>query len=272
MASDLTEDQKLVMLGMRSPNQQSTAQSSTVQTFKTNIAEEWDTFQENFEDAGLTDWAGFETWLTNNGVSADTASNIRSSLESKYPTFGDYSDVVLNSTSWEDYQTNFKSGSGLRSTLKTQDGQSIAGVQVYEEAGVGRAGQEIPAGGVEIYGTNVHFSQSSTVGNEQEPAEDQSPNPITYSNLSVSNTTPVPYEDIDVSADVTNNTNIPGFGVVPELIVDGSVEKTKTITVDANSTTSVTFTIQFTEYESHEVTINDLSPETVVVVHPGLIR
>jgi len=270
MASDLTEDQKLVMLGMRSPNQQTTAQSSTITTFKENVAEEWDTFQENFEDANLSDWAGFETWLTNNGVSADTASKIRSSLESKYPTFGDYSDVVLNATSWEEYQTNFKAGSGLRSTLKTQDGQSIAGVQVYEEGGVGRAGQSIPAGGVEIYGTNVHFSQSSSVGGEQEPAEDQSANPITYANLSVTPDLPAPYEDITVSADVTNNTNIPGFGVVAELIVDGSVEKTKTITVDANSTTQVSFTIQFDIYEAHEVTIADLPPESVVVVHPNL--
>lgn len=271
MASDLTEDQKLVMLGMRSPNQQSTAQSTTVQTYKNNIAKEWDTFQENFEDEGLTDWAGFETWLTDNGVTADTASNVRSSLESKYPTFSDYSDVVLDSTSWEDYQSNFKVGSGLRSSLKTEDGQSIAGVQVYEESGVGRAGQEIEAGGVEVYGTQVHFSQSATVGNEQEPAEDQSTNPITYSNLSVSNTTPVPYEEIEVSADVTNNTNIPGFGVVVELVVDDAVSKTKTVEVPANSTASVTFTIEFAEYESHEVTIGDLSPQTVVVVHPGLV-
>jgi len=271
MASDLTEDQKLVMLGMRSPNQQSTAQSTTITVFKNNIAEEWDTFQENFEDAGLTTWSGFETWLTNNGVDATTASNIRTELENKYPTFSDYSDIVLNATSWEDYSSNFKVGSGLRSSLKTEDGESAAGIQVYEEGGVGRSGQSIPAGGVEVYGTEVHFSQSTAVGSEQTPAEDQSDNPITYSNLSVSNTTPVPYEDIDVSATVTNNTSIPGFGVVPELVVDGSVEKTKTITVPANSSTTVTFTIEFVEYESHEVTINDLPPETVVVVHFGLV-
>lgn len=270
MASDLTEDQKLVMLGLRSPNNQDTAQSTTINEFQTNIASEWATFQENFEDANLTSWSEFETWLTNNGVDADTAANIRTDLESKYPTFGDYKDVVLNGTSWEDYQTNFKAGSGLRSTLTTEDGQSAAGIQVYEEGGVGRAGQSIPAGGVEVYGTEVHFSQSAATGGTQTPPEDESDTPITYSNLTISETLPVAGETITISADVTNNTNFPGIGVVAELIVDDSVVDTKTVEVPANSTTSVSFQRSFDIYTSNEVQIGDTTPQTVTVVHPNL--
>jgi len=270
MASDLTEDQKLVMLGLRSPNQQATAFEGAFVTLQNNIASDWDEFQELYEDASIASFDDFETWLTNNGISSADASNIRSQFESKF-SFADFDSTLLGSTSWEDFKSNFRVGSGLRSELKTEDGLSIGGVQVYEEGGIGRAGQSIAAGGVEVYGTEVHFSQSAAVGGEQTPAEDQSANPITYSNLSVSDTTPVPFEDIDVSATVTNNTNIPGFGVVAELQVDGEVRSKKTITVPANSSTTVTFTTDFSEYASYEVTIGDLSPETVVVIHPNLI-
>jgi hypothetical protein len=259
------------MLGLRSPNNQSTAQTTAINVFQTNIAQSWDTFQENFEDENLSSWSGFETWLTDNGVESGTAGNIRTQLESKYPTFSDYSDIVINATSWEDYKTNFKNGSGLRSTLTTQDGLSAAGIQVYEEGGVGRDGQSIPAGSVEVYGTEVHFSQSATPGGAQEPPEDQTDTPVTYSNLTISNDLPVPNEDIDVSVDVANNTNVPGIGVVAELIVDGEVDKTKSIEVAANSTATVSFTKRFEDYGSFDVSIGDTTPQTVTVIHPGLV-
>ena len=152
--SELTEDQKLIKLGLRSPNQTQSAGSEAIEKLKNKISEEWATFQENFEDANLSSFDDFETWLTNNGFDSDTATNIRNQFEQKYASFSDFKTKVIDDfESFADFENDFASNTGLRSDREDADtGLSAAGIKVFEEAGVGRSGQSIPAGGVEVYG------------------------------------------------------------------------------------------------------------------------
>lgn len=234
-------------------------------SFQSNIAESWATFQENFEDAGLGSWADFETWLTDNGISSTTASNIRTQLEAKYASWSDFEDHILNQyTSWEDFRNDFQAGTFFRSEGVDTDGRAMAGVRIFEEPGVTREGINAPRGAIEIIGKEVHFSQSGTL-------RDSTPDdPINYSNLSISNTTPVPNESFDVSADVENTTSFT-LPVPVSVLVDDGIEKTKTVDINGGTTRSVTFTISLEDLGNYEVTIGDLASQTVTVIPPELI-
>jgi len=272
--SGLTEEQKLVKLGLRSPNQTESSATETIQQYKDKIASKWKTFQENFEDANLGSWSDFETWLVDNGVDADRAANIRSSFESKYSSFSDFSDKILNEyTSWSDFENDFASNTGLRSTRETDSGLSAAGIKVYEESGVGRSGQSISAGGVEVYGKEVHFSQTSSVRDTPDESAGTE-EPVVWHNLSVEPTGLQTGDTITVEADVTNNTGYIG-NVVGELIVDGSVELKKTRELTANTTITITFEevvggIIPDASGTFDIGISKAGTESVTVAYGGL--
>lgn len=269
--SELTEDQKLVKLGLRSPNQTQSAGSETIEEFKNKIAEEWDTFQENFEDSNLSSWGDFETWLVDNGFSADKASTIRSNFEQKYSSFSEFSDKILNDfESFEDFENDFASNTGLRSTRETDDGLSAGGIKVYEEAGVGRSGQSIPAGGVEVYGAEVHFSETTNV-QETKDESAGTEEPIVWDNLSVSPTGVRIGDIVTVEADVTNNTGFVG-NVVAELILDGEVIDTKTRELEGNTTITVSFeyTAGADGTGTFDIGISKAGTDEIQVIYGGL--
>lgn len=259
--SELTGDQKLVKLGLRSPNQTQSAGEETTATFKDEIAEEWDTFQEKFEDANLGSFDDFETWLINNGFDADTAANISNNFESKYGDWSTYNSKIINEyDSYTDFENDFASNSGFRSTRETDTGLSAGGIKVYEEDGVGRSGQSIPAGGVEVYGKEIHFSQSGAVKETPDESAGVS-DPVVWDNLNVTPNLPNPGETITVEADVTNNTGLTA-NTVAQLLVDGSVAKTRERPIPANATKTITF----------EETVADIVPETVGTFDIGIAK
>jgi len=269
--SELTEDQKLVKLGLRSPNQTINAGAELLEKLKSKVAEEWDKFQENFEDASLSSFDEFETWLVDNGFDQTTATNIRNKFEDKYPSFSEFKTTLIDEyDSWEAFENDFASNAGLRSDRKTDNGLAAAGMKVYEESGVGRSGQSIPAGGVEIYGKEIHFSQSSAVRDtkdESSGADDA----IEYSNLSVSPTGIRVGDTVTVEADLDHNTPFAG-SVVADFIVDGNTRESKTIQLTGNDNKTVSF-----EYTAGEdgtgtfaLAIEDLDPVDVTVIYGGL--
>lgn len=261
--SNITENQKLVMLGLRSPNQSQSAGTEITSTLKNNISEDWDTYVSQFDSANLSSWADYENWLVNNGVSSDQAASIRSKLESKYPDWATFKDKTLNDyTSWFDWEADFQSNVGLRSDRTDADGQPSAGIKVHEEDGITRAGDPIEAGGVEVFGREVHFAQTGPIEQSGEPS-------ISYSNLTISDTTPYLNQSVDISADVSN-TSAYGGSVVAELIVDSAIWKAQTIELGGNTTKTVTFTTPFTDYDEYEVKIGPLPSQTVTVQHDGI--
>lgn len=269
--SELTEDQKLVKLGLRSPNQTQSAGSEVLEKFKQKIAESFKTFQENFEYANLSSFGDFETWLVDNGFTQTDATNIRNSFEKKYSSFSDFKTAVIDDFgSWEDFENDFASNTGLRSDRENENGLAAGGIKVYEEDGIGRNGQDIPAGGVEIYGKEVHFSQSGAVKQTKEESSGTE-DPIVWSNLSVSPTGVRIGDTVDVEADVTNNTGFVG-NVVAELIVDGTVKDKKTRELSGNTTITVSF--EYTGGEdgtgSFDIGISKAGTEEVTVIYGGL--
>lgn len=274
--SELTEDQKLVKLGLRSPNQTQSAGAELIEKFKTNIAEEWSDFQTAFDNANLTSWNDFETWLTDNGFTTNVAGNIRTQLEGKYASWSDFSDTILNEySSWADFENDFASNSGLRSDREdSETGLAAAGVKVFEESGVGRSGQEIPAGGVEVYGAEVHFSETTAVRETKDESAGGA-DAIAWSNLSVSPTTADVLTTVTVEADVTNNTSYPG-STVAELLVDDTVIETKTVDIAGNTTKTVSMnwlagkTDDGEEVGTFAVGLSKAGTQDVTVIYPNL--
>lgn len=88
---------------------------------------------------------------------------------------------------------------------------------------------------------------------------------VTSSDLRVSNATPTLNDVIYVSATVTNDTNIPRPNVQVALLVDGQIEDSKAVRIPASSSTRVSFSVSFDEYESFDVSIGDIDPTTVTV-------
>ena len=92
---------------------------------------------------------------------------------------------------------------------------------------------------------------------------------ISFSNVSVSNTTPITYEEITVSADATNSGGDAGTaGSV--LAVNNITEDWQTVDVPANSTRTVRYTISFSDVGTYDIQVNDSSAVTVTVLPPEL--
>ena len=272
--SELTEDQKLVKLGLRSPNQTQSAGGEVLEKFKNKISELFDKFQEKFEDANLGSFGEFETWLVDNGFDSTTAKNIRNKFEEKYSTFSDFKTKVIDDfESWGDFENAFASNTGLRSDRSNEDGLAAAGVKVYEESGVGRSGQSIPAGGVEIYGKEIHFSQTESVKKTKEESSGGK-DPIVWDNLRVEPNGLQTGDTIKVEADVTNNTGFVG-NIVAELIVDGVVQMKKTRELRGNTTITVSFKevvggIIPNATGTFDIGISKAGSESVTVAYGGL--
>ena len=257
--SGLTEDQKLVWLGIRQATHTSSDGAGIIAKLQDAFGDEYDDFLDAYEAEDPADFDEFEAFLVDNDT--EDAGAIRNTFESRYETFAEFDDDVRSFDSYIELQNSFGSGSGLRSDLTDDDGDPVAGIKVYESAGVGTNGQSIPAGGVEVFGDEVYFSKSTPF---EEPDED-----FEYANLQVSNTTPVPGQTITVSATVSNPSSDWQAEIV-QFFEDGDVYSSSFVTVPGNDSTTVEFEWSSSEYKSVELTIGPLPPETVTVIHPSL--
>ena len=272
--SGITEEQKLVKLGLRSPNQTESAVAGIIAQLQTNIANEWETFQELFEDENLSSWDAFETWLVDNGFDQDSAENVRTTLEEKYESFSEFKNAIISEyESWTDFENDFASNDGLRGDRDTTGGLTATGVTVYNEAGVGRSGQKIPAGGIEVFGTEVHFSESDELKDTPDDSAGTD-DPVEWSNLVVDPTPASIGEDVSVTADITNNASYLRF-ITAELVVENEVRKSKTVEVSGKSTKTVSFThtagVDVTyASSSYRVGISKAGAEELLVTFPPI--
>jgi hypothetical protein len=263
----MSEKEKLVKLGLRSPNQSESALAGTKQILQDNIAEEWSVFQSDFESAGSTSFDEFESWLTGNGIGTTSATNIRNAMETKYASWSEFDDKIRNTyTEWGDFENDFAANTVLRSNRTTDSGLSAAGVKLYNEAGVGRGGQSIPAGGVEIYGKQIHFSQTLTVQDDPDDGGGGVAEPITYANMTGPTGAFSPDGPYTYTADVTNNTSFTG-SVVVDFIKDGVVQKSQTVTLAGGEEKVVSFDYYFFNVGEFEFSIGPLDPITTSVTY-----
>jgi len=265
----VSEEQKLVRLGIRSATDTGTAGAGIVRTFKQYISDVWVQFEELYVDRSPTTFQEFKNWLLDNSTPESRAVSVRQTLEAKFASFGDFDNLVRNEVeSYREFRQNFSVNNAFRSGRVNDFGSSAAGVRVFNEAGVGRSGQEIPAGGVELFGTEVHFSQTDTV----RPTDDESAGtnpPVAFSNLTLSKTTVATGETFQISADVANNTTFEKT-VTVEFIVDETVANRQTVVIQDGGSETVTFDEFIDEVGTFDVTVGPLSAKQITVAPPGL--
>lgn len=95
---------------------------------------------------------------------------IRSGFTSESASWAAFKyEVIYNYENWSDFENSWRGATTVSSDLKSdpnkQSGASRAGgVRVHEERGTTRDGARVPAGTVEIFGPEVHFSKTGNTG------------------------------------------------------------------------------------------------------------
>jgi len=258
--SSLTPKEKLKALGVSAPAVQNNP-------FLTEFGaiEDYGFSQFVTDVQGQASFAEFETYLQNTvGLSASDAEQFRKRMEQKYASFSDFQNALSGFSNEDEWINSFSWGTTIAGDTTEADGQTLGGgIRVHAEAGVSYDGVSVPAGSVEIFGSEIHTSQSGASSTKQSA--------FTTTNLTISDTTPDLFEEITIGADVTNNN---GYNdrATAKLIEDGEVVDSKSFLVGANSTRSISFTRQYTELVSVEVRINDTPTQDVIVVPTGLVE
>lgn len=257
----LSEDKKLVWLGLKQPKQDQSVIEKTVQLLEEHVGD-FSTYQTEV-DENLTSLSEHETYLINQGFETEDAESFTSKIENAYNTWDDYrSFVVADINSYEGLKNGFGTTSAFVGESQTESGEPASGIRVHDDGGITYAGVQVPAGTVEVFGNRVEFSQ-------QDPPDDAEA-VFEYSNLQVSNTIPTTFETIDVSADISNTGNREGTAYV-QLLEDGAVYAEQQVQVAAGATETVTFSWFSSELKSVELTIDGLEPELVSVIPAGLL-
>lgn len=255
----LEPKEKLIWLGLKRATQSESEVQTEVITLESSVGD-YDTFQTGVSNQ--TSYSDFKTYLTNNGFTSDEADDFISKAQNNFNSWSDFQDYVVNQTdSYEEFRTGFGNTNTIGSELQTQGGDKISGVRFFEQAGVTKDGVDVPEGSVEVFGREVHFSQTGSSA--------PSTSPVTYSNITSSDL----LHTFDVgsngtiSADVSNPNSTPVTENIP-LIEDGSVLITTVRTIPANSTETVSFTIAKNSVECHDYAIGDTSE--ILVCWQGL--
>jgi len=269
--ADLSEDKKLVWLGLQNPQQDVSQVQMEIQKLKNEVGD-FATFQKHLDaydldgdgtDDDISSYSDFKTYLLDNAFTESEADAFIEKIKLNFDSYQDFEDFIENEAeSYEDVAVQFGSGTGITDGQKTEDGGSVSGLEFHDEQAVSRDGVTLPPGTVEIYGNRIEFSQTDSVVTEDAL--------MSYSNLQVSNTTPLKYETITISADIKNIGSNAG-DAFPTLTVDGEVVKSKgPIYIVNGGTDSVSFDYSFDELMSVEITIDTLSSQTVAVIPEGL--
>jgi len=269
--SDLSEDKKLIWLGLKRASGDTSEVAGAIDKLLNNVAD-YSTFQSELDsyDLGgdgttedISDYSQFKTYLQEHGFSSDEADRFINRIKSNFDdedssgsTYDEFEEYVENeASSFAELKNAFGSNQSFESE------QRVAGVKLFENDGYTKDGVFAPAGSIEMYGNEIHFSQTGPPASAEEN--------ISYKNLSVSKTTPVLNQTTEISADIENTGSARGSVFAP-LIEDGNVVTRKEVEIAAGATETVTFKRSYDELQSIEVTIKDLTSQTVTVIPQGL--
>lgn len=254
--SNLTQDDKLRALGIRSPE----AGSDISQDLFETIQEAFDSLDE-FEDEidNFTSFDEFENYLVNQGIlDAEDAERLRQRIEARFGDYQSLLDEIDSADTFNEWISQYNPGGGVT-------GGSNQGVRFHEQAGVSRNGIQVPAGTVEVYGARVEFSET-----------DPSANPeisFTTSNISASSTTigvqttqtfDIFPEEVVISADVTN-TSGGEAEITSRLYEDDEEVETTTSTFADGETVEVSFAVRPSGLGQHDFRINQSDSVTITV-------
>lgn len=257
--------QKLIWLGLKRPSKNQSSISETVGELKKHVGD-YDTFQDGVSNQ--SGYSGFKTYLKNQGFTQQQADDFVSKAQDTFSdtdgsgtTWDEFQDYVVNKTdSYQGLKSKFPNTSTLTSELETDEGVPAAGLRVFENSGVTKDGVSAPAGAVEVFGQEVHFSQTGTTKSKTGSGSTGSDPTFTVSNISTDDDDDIvlPGQSVTISADVTNNGDYQEF-FVASLLEDDTAIDNKSFTISSGSTKSVSFTVSKDEYVCHDYKINSSS-------------
>lgn len=201
-------------------------------------------------------FSGFNTFLTNQGLTQTQADRHTSRLQNEYADYTSFSGDLSNYDSYQEFKRVFTNHTNL-------GGESTAGVKVYREAGIGMDGQSIPKDGLELRGVEIHTSEAP-------PSSAEASFDVTNFTTDDADNTVTIGNSITLSVDVSNTTSIGGEKTIT-LTEDGAAVDSKTEFIFGNNSTTISFTVTKEDYICHDYSIEGLGPETVCWV-PGSLQ
>jgi len=271
---EFTSKEKLKWLGLSEAAQSLSNVESEVGALEENLAD-YATFKDHLNNGfdidgdsskeALDSFGDFNSYLQEQGFTSSEADNFITKIQQNFTDedssgseFDEFKTFALNQSSFEQLKSGFGSNSQLTSELETENGEAIAGIKFHESGGVTRAGISVPAGTAEIFGQEIHFSQS-----DDPVAEDTgSSGGFTVSNISASDTSPLVGETTTISVDVENTYAQQAY-FSASLTEDGSEIANKGVTIDGGTTQTVSFDVSKSLYTSHEYRISSSDAVTV---------
>lgn len=242
--------QKKIWAGLKRPSTDVSAILTDIQILEENGVF-WSDFKSNAQTE--TSYTDFQTYLEGEGLTSEEASNIIKKLQDRYTDYADFSSDLDNYETYQQWKSNFSSTTqiGVTDEVNTTPG----GIQVYPSGGTGRNGQSIPANGVEVYGTEVHFSQSGASGTTTGSAS------FSVTNLSIDDAdgSIAVGTGVDISATIENTGSARGSKTLT-LTEDGQAISVKTVTLSPADTTTVTFSVSKSNYVCNDYSINGTGP------------
>jgi hypothetical protein len=264
MASSLTPKEKLRALGVAAPSIQNNpyltifAQIEDSKTYST-FSDDVNNDQSSFSD--------FETYLTDTiGVNSTDATQFRSKMEQKYSSFSDFQSTLSGFSSYDEWIETFSWGTTIAGDTINNGGEGggelAAGIRIHGEAGVSKAGVDVPKGTLEAFAPRIEFSETD--------APIDASTSFSAANLTISNVTPIGNETVTISADITNNS---GYVTnhTTKLTFDNAVIDTSTDNYDTGETKTISFTYTFTEQVTVDVKVDSAGPQAISVV-PDTIK
>lgn len=278
--SELKSKEKLTWLGLKRAAQSLSQVNEEIERLKDTIGD-FSTFQDHLENG--YDWDGSGT-----KNSIDTYDDFRNYLEQGFgwsvlevdkffekissnfvdedssgSTFDDFKEYVIQTaTSYQDLVNEFGSENVVGSKSETKDGGKAAGIKFYEESGMTKDGVEVPKGAAEIFGKEIHFSQTgSDSGSAIKDEEENTTDNFTVGNFQTDDADNVVdiRNPITFSADITNNSENSQI-YVAALTEDGESIKSETLDMRSKETKTVNFTLRKYSYECHDYKIDTEGP------------
>jgi len=268
---ELQAQQKLQWLGLSSAAESLSDVQEEVELLQQNLPD-FSTFLDHLQNGydyngdgtkeSLDSYPSFDDYLAEGsdsiGFTTDEADSFIEKIKQNFSdedssgtSFDEFKEFVINETvSFESIKTGFGTSTELTSDTTTSSGQAAAGVRFHETAGVTRNGVSVPAGTTEVYGKEVHFSQSSA------PTEEEETGSIDFKNISTSDDFPFIDETVTISVDIENTQN-ESADVVATFLEDGTRIDARTLRVGANSTRFISFEISYGTMQFHEYSIKN---------------
>lgn len=254
--SGLTERKKLVWAGLKRPQQETSTVGRLVQA-----AEDAGIAYEDMATAvadDLTTFDEYETWLADNGLSTDDASELRKEAEREYETWADFESFVGSANSWRAFENGFGTTATFGGDAVDVEGRDLAAIKIHDDGGISRNGEILEEGTVEVIGRRIEFSES-----DPPRAEDGD---IQYDNLSISPSAPTIGVTVTIEATVTN-TNSNARTVTVTLTADGEAVDDDLYELDAGESRTVSFEYTSEEEQCIWFAIGDTDEEVVCWGH-----